>query len=276
MHSVSYVEDDLNGVVLQSAHDHRTTARARSVEWCFRRPAAALAAVVAILVFATTAGPTLVSAAEPPSATMLLELSTPMRGQWRVLDEGLASRDVRLELRLGPKGIPKSRFVGSTLLRAERDTTWIEFTGSRLDQVLKLRVDCRADRELEVVITPYVQTNAGAGMVRYSEALERRLKVQSEFVARRSEYQMRMLGAAPGGKDGQTIFLSSNQLTPSGERTRMMADYHYRAAREAQQRLEHLDLLREKLDGAARLEIRASRADDSRLVGLQAAETAGQ
>jgi len=236
------------------------------------------------------AGPTRVSGAEPPSATLPIHLASPMRWRWRVADgkqahgsqahgkqaEGtLALPDLRLELRLGPRGIPKCRFVGSTILKAERDTTWIEFMGSRLDQVLKLRVDCRADDEVELVITPYVQANAGAGLIRYTEAVERRLKLQAELVARRSEYQMRMLGAAPGGKDGQTIFLSSAKLTPSGERTRLMADYHYKEAREAQERLWQLDILREKLEGTARLEVRATRADDARPVQLLVDEQGG-
>lgn len=201
--------------------------------------------------------------AEPPAAIVPIQLAEPMRGRWKFADSGLAPADVQLELKLGPRGIPRSRFVGSTMLKAERDSTWIEFNQSKADQVLKLRVDCQADPELEVSVTPFLQVNATSQPTKYSSTFEQRVEQYAEFVARRSEWQLQMLGG--GSSKGKP-----SKAPASVQRARMVLEYQLKGAEEARERLARLSELRDKLEGTAGLEIRATRVADLTPVRLEA------
>lgn len=226
---------------------------------------------------------------------LTLHLSAPMRGQWKVLDADIALRDLRVDLRLGPRGVPKHRFPRGTVLQAERGTTWVEFIGGPLDDVLALRIDCRTekvpekvpdkapakssanapdptprkagDSVLDVIVTPYLRPDPTSNTVRYTEYLERRLDQLADVAAQRAELQLRMLGAVPA-KDGRSAPRGASGLSVTGIRAKMLADYQYQAARETQKRLGHFERLRDQLDGIAELEVRVVRADEGRSVHI--------
>lgn len=201
--------------------------------------------------------------ADPPAAIVPIQLAEPMRGRWKLADSTIAPADVQLELRLGPRGIPRSRFVGSTTLKAERDSTWIEFNQAKADQVLKLRVDCKADPELEVNVTPFLQVNATSQPTKYSPVLEQRVEQYAEFVARRNEWQLQLLGG--GSNKGK-----ASKAPASVQRARLVLEYQLKGAEEARERLARLGELRDKLEGTAVLEIRAARVADLAPVRLEA------
>lgn len=200
------------------------------------------------------------AAAGAACGKLAIHLTAPMRGQWRLIAGEIDPRELRLDVRLGPRHVPKHRMPRGTLLQAERGTTWIEFIGGPLDDVLRLRIDCRTDKLVDVVVTPYVQPGSTGGSMRYTEFAERRLDQLADVAAQRAEIQLRLLGAVPA-KDGKSAPRGGGALTPAGIRAKMLADYQYQAARETQKRLAHLDRLREQLDGVAELEVRVLRAD---------------
>lgn len=99
---------------------------------------------------------------ETPSGHFLtLRLLEPMSSRWRVADEAADAAkspdDLRVEVRLFPRALPRWRLVGSASLNATGDTTWIEFNQAKLDQVLKLKVDCRWANGLEVTAVAHFQ-----------------------------------------------------------------------------------------------------------------------
>ncbi len=232
---------------------------------------------------------------ETPSGSFLtLRLLEPMNSRWRVantavdnaansagnnaanntVDTVAAPDDLRVEVRLFPKSLPRWRLVGSSALNATGDSTWIEFTQAKLDQVLKLKVDCRWTNSLEITAVAHFQPapdgpSAPLSMATRQKAdqhlaqLEQQLAQQRQWLAARGAF-------TDGGFAGQGFggggFSASGKSSSSGKGAtskltewRKMWEQQSKLAVAVRERLDRLATLQQTLEQEGRLHIRLVR-----------------
>ncbi|MFO0901795.1 MAG: hypothetical protein U0939_02275 [Pirellulales bacterium] len=188
-----------------------------------------------------------------------LRLLEPMRGRW-TLDPQQDSTpprpdDLRLELRLMPRTLPRWRMVGSALLNVERDSTWIEFIQSQADQVLKLKVDCQWSDGLELTVAAHFQCVPESAPMpltmqnlhhaeQFTTTLGQRLTAQLQWLASRTP--------PPGAKAAGPAAALKEQ--------RKLLERQWKQINAAAQRLEHLKSLQQTLEQEGRLHLRLTSA----------------
>ena len=202
-----------------------------------------------------------------------LRLLEPMRSRWKMtpMDDATQENaprenapreatpprldDLRLELRLMPRTLPRWRIVGSALLKVERDSTWIEFIQSQADQVLKLKVDCQWSNGLELVVAAHFQCVPESAPLpltmqnlhqaeQFTTTFGQRLTAQLQWLAARTP--------PPGAKSTGPAAALAEQ--------RKLLERQWKQVNLAAQRLEHLKSLQQTLEQEGRLHLRLTSA----------------
>lgn len=229
---------------------------------------------------------------ETPSGHFVtLRLLEPMTSRWRVADEAADAAaspdDLRVEVRLFPKALPRWRLVGSSALNATGDSTWIEFTQAKIDQVLKLKVDCRWANGLEVAAVAHFQPAPDGPAAPLSMAnrhkadqhlaqLEQQLAQQRQWLAARGAFPGG--GPAGGGFTGGG-FSAGGKSSASGKGAaakltewRKMWEQQTKLAATVRERLDRLATLQQTLEQEGRLHIRLVRFSTGAEVPLVAVD----
>ncbi|HND54690.1 MAG TPA: hypothetical protein PLV92_19900 [Pirellulaceae bacterium] len=167
-----------------------------------------------------------------------------------VADSAVAEWQV--ELRVMPKGLLKSRFVGSSMMTAAKGETWIEFLQTKPDQVLKLHVTCQYSDHLELHVVPLFQLHPDQRPVLLTPANRRKAELLTVVGLQRANAYLHWLNAkasaTKGGKGGpQTakIAAAKKQMQQS-----------IKLLEAARERLEHLGILLAQLEQEGKLHIR--------------------
>lgn len=193
-----------------------------------------------------------------------LRLSEPLVGRWRIADP-LESppkggprivwepSELRLEVRLLPRSLPRWRLVGSSSLNAARDSTWLEFVQSKSDQVLKLKVDCRWTNCLELVVSSHFQLGPEAAPVPLTPANRHKAEQFTQFMGQRLTTQLQWLtargGGGAGGGRGGTGAAKMVEL-------KKQLEQQLKVVESARLRLEHLATLQQTLEQEGRVHVR--------------------
>jgi hypothetical protein len=220
-----------------------------------------------------------------------------MTSRWRASDESSdavsSPDDLRVEVRLFPKALPRWRLVGSSALNANGDSTWIEFTQAKLDQVLKLKVDCRWTNSLEVTAVAHFQPapdgpTAPLSMANRQKADQHLAQLEQQLAQQRQWLMAR--GAVPGnGFSGNGIsgngFAAGGRFPPGGKgatsgnamaakltELRKLWEQQSKLATAVRERLDRLATLQQTLEQEGRLHIRVVRFSTGAEVPLVAVE----
>ncbi|MFO0821466.1 MAG: hypothetical protein U1A77_26215 [Pirellulales bacterium] len=197
-----------------------------------------------------------------------LRLAEPLVGRWKLAAVGdppaepaIESSDLRLEVRLLPKSLPRWRMVGSSTLNAAQDTTWIEFIGNKSDQVLKLKVDCQWTDSLRLVLTPYFQLSPDAPPLPLTAANREKAEQWMQWQGRRIQTQLQWLAARGGGGAGVGAGGGAGggkkgAAGPSLLENRKLLEQQWKVVEAARARYEHLAELQRTLEQEGRVHVR--------------------
>lgn len=192
-----------------------------------------------------------------------LRLAEPLVGRWKLAAVGdppaepaVESSDLRLEVRLLPKSLPRYRIVGSSTLNAVQDTTWIEFIGNKSDQVLKLKIDCQWTDSLRLVLTPYFQLLPDAQPLPLTTANRDKADQWMQWHGRRIQTQLQWLTARGGGATGGAGGGKKAGAAPNLLENRKLLEQQWKQVESARARFEHLAALQRTLEQEGRVHVR--------------------
>ncbi|MFO0871658.1 MAG: hypothetical protein U0935_22260 [Pirellulales bacterium] len=168
---------------------------------------------------------------------------------------GAGVDDWRVEVRLVPRSLPKWRLVGSSLLQASRDTTWLEFVETKADQVLKLKLECCWTDRLELAVTPFFQLAPTAQPLPLTPAHRQRAEQLTVLTGQRLTTQLQWLAARSGG-GGKGGGGSGGGGTAQATAWRKQLEQQLKIVQAARERLAHLDQLQQTLQQEGRLQVR--------------------